>query len=601
MNPRAWLPRLLPMLRWWHLVTRENLPRDLLAGLVGALIVLPQGIAFATLAGLPPEYGLYAAMVPTAVAALFGSSLHTVSGPTNAISLMTFASLAPLAIPGSAEYVRLAGTLAFLSGALMVILGALRLGLIVNFISQPVVVGFTAGAGLLIILSQLPSLLGLDAPAGVAVLGVLERVARGLGEVSMAALAVAVVSFAAGLAARRWRPRWPNIVIAMLAGTLTAASIELGARIVGRESGLRYLDAIPRSLPPLSLPVGDPAQLSELAGLALAVSIVALTQSVSIARAVALRSGQRIDGNQEFIGQGLSNMAAGFFSGFPTSASVNRSGPNFDAGAVTPLAAVFSAVILAAIVVVFAPLVRWLPVAAIAALLLLASLSLIDLRRIRRTLAASRPEGGVLLLTMVSTLVLRLDVAVLIGVAASLVLYLSRTSRPIMRSQVPNVRSPEREFVPVDAERDECPQLKMLTIEGSIYFGAVDHVATHLDILREISPERKHLLLLARNMNFVDVAGAELLADEARRRRAEDGCLYLHGLRENVEELMRRGGTLEQVGEAQIFRTKSEAIAAIYQRLDSAICARCSVRIFYECHGVLPSGKPRDAKDATGG
>ncbi len=601
MNPRAWLPRLLPMLRWWHLVTRENLPRDLLAGLVGALIVLPQGIAFATLAGLPPEYGLYAAMVPTAVAALFGSSLHTVSGPTNAISLMTFASLAPLAIPGSAEYVRLAGTLAFLSGALMVILGALRLGLIVNFISQPVVVGFTAGAGLLIILSQLPSLLGLDAPAGVAVLGVLERVARGLGEVSMAALAVAVVSFAAGLAARRWRPRWPNIVIAMLAGTLTAASIELGARIVGRESGLRYLDAIPRSLPPLSLPVGDPAQLSELAGLALAVSIVALTQSVSIARAVALRSGQRIDGNQEFIGQGLSNMAAGFFSGFPTSASVNRSGPNFDAGAVTPLAAVFSAVILAAIVVVFAPLVRWLPVAAIAALLLLASLSLIDLRRIRRTLAASRPEGGVLLLTMVSTHVLRLDVAVLIGVAASLVLYLSRTSRPIMRSQVPNVRSPEREFVPVDAERDECPQLKMLTIEGSIYFGAVDHVATHLDILREISPERKHLLLLARNMNFVDVAGAELLADEARRRRAEDGCLYLHGLRENVEELMRRGGTLEQVGEAQIFRTKSEAIAAIYQRLDSAICARCSVRIFYECHGVLPSGKPRDAKDATGG
>ncbi|HRO61848.1 MAG TPA: SulP family inorganic anion transporter, partial [Burkholderiaceae bacterium] len=161
MNPRAWLPRLFPMLRWWHLVTRENLPRDLLAGLVGALIVLPQGIAFATLAGLPPEYGLYAAMVPTAIAALFGSSLHTVSGPTNAISLMPFASLAPLAVPGSGEYVRLAGTLAFLSGALMVVLGALRLGLIVNFISQPVVIGFTAGAGLLIVLSQLPSLLGL--------------------------------------------------------------------------------------------------------------------------------------------------------------------------------------------------------------------------------------------------------------------------------------------------------------------------------------------------------------------------------------------------------------------------------------------------------
>ena len=594
MSRRRALARLLPPLRWWHLVDRASLPRDLLAGLIGALIVLPQGIAFATLAGLPPEYGLYAAMVPTAVAALFGSSLHTLSGPTNALSIMTFAALAPLAVPGSSEYVRLAFTLAFLMGVFMLLLGALRMGTLVNFISQPVIVGFMAGAGVLIVMSQLPALLGLDAAPGAAFAGALAHVFARLGEIEPLPISIAAITVAAGLAARRWRPRWPHIVVAMLAGTAFAALFEAVALLFGESSGLRYLGAIPRSLPPLSWPLHDPAQLGELAGLAVALSIVALTQSVSVARAVALQSGQRIDGNQEFIGQGLANLSAGFFSGFPICASVNRSGPNFESGAVTPLAAVFSAGVLAAVVIVFAPAVRWLPTASIAAVLLLAAMSLIDLRRIRQTLAASRAEGGVLLLTLAATLVLRLDVAVLTGVAVSLVLYLNRTSRPIMRGQVPDVRDRERSFVPIDAERQECPQLKMLTIEGSIYFGAVDHVAAHLDILREISPDQKHLLLLARNMNFVDVAGATLLAQEAQRRRAAGGCLYLHGLRQSAEELMRRGGMFEHIGEGQVFRTKDQAIATIFERLDRDICARCTARIFYECQAEASSAAAPD-------
>ena len=593
MSRRMLLARLFPPIRWWHRVDRGSLPRDLLAGLVGALVVLPQGIAFATLAGLPAQYGLYAAMVPTAVAALFGSSLHTVSGPTNAISIMTFAALAPLAAPGSPEYVKLAFTLAFLMGVFMLLLGVLRLGTLVNFISQPVIVGFMAGAGLLIVASQLTALFGLPGAPGGGFLGALGHLLASLPDANPWALGVAAVTLAAGLASRRWRPRWPYIVIAMVAGTAGALALEGLARVAGTSAGLRYLDAIPRGLPPLSWPIHDLASLSELSGLAVALSIVALTQSVSIARAVALRSGQRIDGNQEFIGQGLSNIAAGFFSGFPTSASVNRSGPNFEAGAATPLAAVFSALILVAIVALFAPAVRWLPAPAIAAVLLLASLSLIDLSRIRQTLAASRSEGGVLLITTAATLVLRLDVAVLIGVAVSLVFYLNRTSRPIMRSQVPDVRDPARAFVPIDAERPECPQLKMLTIEGSIYFGAVDHVATHLDILREISPDQKHLLLLARNMNFVDVAGASLLGQEAIRRRATGGRLYIHGLRHNAQELMARGGVLAQIGEHNLFRTKDQAIATIYEQLDREICARCTARIFYECQADAQAARDR--------
>ncbi len=590
MNRRALLSRLLPPVRWGYLVNRASLSKDLVAGAVGALIVLPQGLAFATLAGLPPQYGLYAAMMPTIVAALFASSLHTVSGPTNALSIMTFASLAPLAIPGSPEYVQLAFTLAFLMGLFMVLLGALRLGTLVNFISQSVIIGFMAGAGLLIVASQLPALLGLDAPPGGKFFSVIVHVARSIAGASAWEFCVAAATLATGLAVRQWRPRWPFMVFAMLAGVAVAALLEAAANVFGARTGLRYLLAIPRGLPPLSFPVRDPGQLSELAGLAVAMSIVALTQSVSIARAIALRSGQRIDGNQEFIGQGLSNIAAGLFSGFPTSASVNRSGPNFESGAVTPLAAVFSAIVLALIVVVFASWVQWLPLATVAAVLLLASISLIDVKRIRETLAVSRGEGGVLLLTLGATLVLRLDVAVLAGVAASLVLYLNRTSRPTMRSEVPDPRSSERCFVPIEAGLRECPQLKMLTVEGSIYFGAVDHVATHLDILRDISPDQKHLLLLVRNMNFVDVAGAMLLAREAKRRRADGGCLYLQGLRQPVAEFLRRGGMLETIGEENIFRTKHEAIKAIYDRLDRGICARCTARIFYECQVDIPEG-----------
>jgi SulP family sulfate permease len=588
-NRRSLLGRVLAPLHWAYLGNRASLSRDLMAGAVGALIVLPQGLAFATLAGLPPEYGLYAAMVPTIVAGLFGSSLHTVSGPTNALSIMTFAALAPIAVPGSPEYLQLAFTLAFLMGVFMVLLGVLRLGTLVNFISQPVIIGFMAGAGLLIVISQLPALFGLDAPPGARFFTLIVHVVETITEASPWAFCVAAATLAAGLAVRRWHPRWPFMVVAMLAGIAIAALLEGVAHLLGTSTGLNYLQAIPRSLPPLSFPVRDPGQLSELAGLAVAMSIVALTQSVSIARAIALRSGQRIDGNQEFIGQGLSNIAAGLFSGFPTSASVNRSGPNFESGAVTPLAAVFSAFALALIVVVFAPWVQWLPLATVAAVLLLASISLIDVKRIRETLALSRPEGGVLLLTLGATLVLRLDVAVLAGVAASLVLYLNRTSRPTMRSQVPDPRDSERRFVPIEAGLRECPQLKMLTVEGSIYFGAVDHVATHLDILREIAPDQKHLLLLLRNMNFVDVAGAMLLVRESRRRRADGGRLYLQGLRQPVAEFLRRGGMLETIGEENVFRTKHEAIAAIYGRLDPGICARCTARIFYECQVEVPA------------
>ncbi len=584
MSNRFLQARLFPFLRWWPRVGRDSLRADLLAGLVGALLVLPQGVAFATLAGLPPAYGLYCAMVPTIVAALFGSSLHTVSGPTNAVSLMTFASLAPLAMPGSPEYIRLAATLALLTGLFMVLLGALRLGLLVNFISQPVIIGFTGGAGTLILVSQLGPLLGIDVPLGLPFASTLAHVLPHLSETRPAVLAVALVTVAVGAGLRRWRPRWPGIVLAMLAGVALALLLQI---LFGHDrTGIVMLDPIPRSLPAFAWPILDPGTFVQLSAAAVGVAIVALTQSISIARAIALRSGQRIDGNQEFIGQGLSNIAAGLFSGFPTSASVNRSGPNIEAGAATPLSAVFAGVMLAGIVLVFAPLVAWLPLPAVAGVLCLAGWSLIDFRRIRATLHLSPPEGGVLLLTLAATLLMRLEVAVLVGVAASLVLYLNRTSQPTMRSFVPDQGDSGRAFVLADASRHECPQLKILSVEGSIYFGAVDHVSTHLDMLRETAPQQKSLLLLARNINFVDAAGVELLLTEARLRKAAGGALYLYGLRPPVEDFLERGGAIDAIGRERIFTSKREAIAAIFRDLDRQVCRSCPTQVFEECRGV---------------
>ena len=219
-------------------------------------------------------------------------------------------------------------------------------------------------------------------------------------------------------------------------------------------------------------------------------------------------------------------------------------------------------------------------------MLCLAGWSLIDVRRIRATLRMSRAEGGVLLLTMVATLVMRLEVAVLVGVATSLVLYLNRTSRPTMHSLVPDGRTSERALVQVEADRRECPQLKIMSVEGSIYFGAVNHVATHFDTLREFAPAQKHLLLVARNVNFIDVAGADLLVSEARRRVADGGALYLYGLRPQVEEFLTRGDAIGAIGAGRVFASKSVAIADIFTRLDPEICRRCTARIFYECQQV---------------
>jgi len=569
-------PRILPFLRWWPLVNRKSLKADLVAGLTGAVVVLPQGVAFALIAGLPPVYGLYTAMVPPVIAALFGSSRHLISGPTTAISIVVFATVSRFAEPGSAKFVEMALTLTFLAGAYQLALGLARMGTLVNFISHSVVVGFTAGAAVLIATSQLKHFIGVGVPSGESFLHTWQHLFRELGNTNLFVLLVSGVTLALLIALMVWRPRWPGMLIAMVAGSLVAALIGTQAH------GIGLVGQLPQQLPPLSMPDLHLASLKKLGSAGLAIAMLGLVEAVSIARSVASKSGQRINGNQEFIGQGLANIAGSFFSSYASSGSFTRSGLNYAAGAVTPMAAVFAATSLALIVLLVAPLAGHLPIAAMSSVLLVVAWRLIDFHQIKTIVTTSKRETTILATTFFATLFVELEFAIYVGVMLSLIIYLMRTSTPAVVSRVPDPGAHNRHFV-TDPDLPECPQLKILRIDGSIYFGAVDHIHEQMHELEQRNPSQKHLLLVGNGINFVDLAGAELLAAESKRRKAQGGGLYLVKFKEEACNTLRRGGFRDLIGPENIFFTKQQAIETMFRKLDKSICARCSHNVFTEC------------------
>ncbi len=357
------------------------------------MLVLPQGVAFATLAGLPPEYGIYTAVVPCIVAALFGSSWHVMSGPTNANSLALFAMLSPVAFAGSPAYIGLALAVTILVGCMQLAVGTLRLGTLANFISPSVLLGFTCGAATLIGLYALKDLFGLAVPTGTSAFGVLRFLFDNLDAVNWGAATVGAVTLAATLLFKRLGKRLPFMLLGLMAGY--GVALLLNRAGWGGGHHVNVVGPIPSAIPAFGVPDISWRSVPDLLGIASALTIVALGQSISIAKAVALRSGQHIDANREFIGQGLSNIAAGLFSGYISCGSLNRSVPNFEAGAKTPLASIFSALWLVALVAVSAPLLAQIPLAAIAAMLLLVAWGLFDFARLRRIAALSRAEFAI--------------------------------------------------------------------------------------------------------------------------------------------------------------------------------------------------------------
>lgn len=577
----AWLRPFTPFLAWWPRVNRNTVRTDLMAGLTGALVALPQGVAFATIAGMPPEYGLYAGMIPAVIAALFGSSWHLVSGPTTAASIVLFSVLSPHAEPGSAQYVSLALTLTFMVGLIQLVMGLARLGTLVNFISHSVVTGFTAGAAILIATNQVKHFTGQAIPRGASFADTWTHVFTHAGDIQIAIAATGLFTLLLGIAVKRWLSGLPYMIAAMLGGAVLGNV--LGAWL-GAE--LPTVGALPASLPPLSAPSFDAESIRAVASGVIAVTLLALTEAVSIARALAARSGQHVDGNQEFVGQGMSNLAGAFFSGYVATGSFNRSGVNYAAGAKTPVAAMLAGAFLLVLVLFVAPWAQYLPNAAMAGILFLVAWGLIDFDEIYHTVKTSRQELAIMIATFAATLFLTLEEAIIIGVLLSLAIYLSRTSKPQVRVRVPNPYSAKRKFI--DAGHvAQCPQLRFVRIDGSLFFGATSHIQESLAAQDQAAPGQKHLAVVAHGINFIDLAGAHFLAEEAERRRSQGGGLYFIRIKDTVQEQLAETGALKLIGGANLFDSKTEAIDSICRRLDPEVCRNCRARIFRECDTQL--------------
>jgi SulP family sulfate permease len=576
----------LPFLSWTSRIDGKSLRADMAAALTGAVIVLPQGVAFAIIAGLPPQYGLYTAIVTPIIAALFGSSWHLVSGPTTAISLVVFSAISQHAEPGTPEFISLALTLTFMAGAYQLAFGLAQLGRLVNFVSHSVVVGFTAGAAILIVTSQMKSVLGIDIARGDSFLHTWMFIGSRIDSVNGYVIAIAVFTLALAVALKRGFPRSPYMLLAMVMGSLLSLGLD------GPAHGVALIGEIPGHLPPLSMPDFSFATFRELASQALAVAVLGLIEAVSIGRSIAAKTHQRIDASQEFVGQGLSNIVGSFFSSYAGSGSFTRSGINHASGAVTPLAAILSAVFLAIILLSIAPLTAYLPIAAMGGIILLVAYRLVDVHHIRTILRVSRSESAVLIVTFVATLLLELEFAIYAGVLLSLVLYLNRTANPRMYSVIPCPDSTPRRFIPVGpTSTRRCPQLEILEINGAVFFGSVNAVARRLGYIYKADPMLHHVLIVADSIAAIDVSGAEMLAEEAATLHERGGGLYISGLRLEDKMFLKRGGYLDIIGRKNIFLSKKTAIPAIFKRLNPDRCETCVRRIFAECQGMSEEGR----------
>lgn len=568
---------LVPSLSWLREYKPRFLKPDLLAGLTVAVMTIPQAMAYALIAGLPVQYGLYASIVPTIVGCLWGSSAHLISGPTTTVSLVVFSTLSALTKPGSIDYIQLALFLSLLVGMVKMILGFARLGALLNFVSHAVLTGYMAGAAVLIAFNQLPGLLGFHQHHhGLMFYQQIGSIIHQLPQVNGITLLLGLLSIGVIVGLQKLKPALPGSLIALVLATTLVSLFNLD------QHGVAVVGDFPRSLPPLHLPaMQDILQTSRLAPGALAIAILGLVEAVSIAKSIAAQSRQRLNINREFIGQGLANASACFFSGYPGSGSFVRSALNYSAGGKTPLSGIISAVAVAAMVLLAAPLAARLPMSALAGVLMVVSYGMIRKRDILRTVKTTRGDAAVLVVTFLSTLFLNIEFAIYVGVLLSIGLHLAAVSHPRIHSVIPDPDTGKM----VDSNHDEiCCQMEIVFIEGSIFFGSAEFVLDDLQRRLRNHPKMANLLIRMHKVNTMDASGVnilELLLEEIRER---GGGLFFAGVNYRVFEVIQNSGLLKDVDATHIRTTTGAAVRkAMRDYFDPRICAACPVFIFREC------------------
>jgi SulP family sulfate permease len=558
---------------------REDLWPDMMAGLTVAVVLLPQALAYALIADLPPQTGLYAAVVAAVVGALWGSSWHLHTGPTNAASLLVLSTLLTVAIPGTPQYLAAAGLMAVMVGLARLVMGLARMGVLVNFVSDSVVIGFTAGAGVLISAYQLRHLFRLSFADSTALYTTLSETLQHLSQTHWPSLLLGLATIVMMILFKRVKPQWPNALLALVVASAAVATLKLD------QQGVRVLGELPRSLPPLAdLPLLDLSLIGQISTGALAISAIGLVEAMSIARAIAAQTGQRINSNQEFVGQGLANIAAGVFSGYTCSGSFTRSAVNYSAGARSSLASVFSGLWVLVAMLLFAPLAAYLPRAALAGVLIVTAYDMVDRREMKRIWHASVGDTTIMIATLAATLLLPLEFAVLAGMVVSFARYIVKTSMPPVYPVVPDENF--RHFVRQE-ERSACPQLGVMTIGGALYFGAAHHVEEAIRANFEKNLGQRYLLLRMQLVDHCDVSGIHMLEAVVRLYRQRKGDVYMTGVRPAVMAQMTLIGFDRFLGHDH-FLNREEAVSFLFHKvLDPSVCIyECDLRIFAECQAL---------------
>ena len=564
-----WLPA-LPILEWGRQYNHETLTNDLVAALIVTIMLIPQSLAYALLAGLPPEVGLYASVAPLLLYAVLGSSKVLAVGPVAVVSLMTAAAVAEHAAPGTYAYWQVAITLAFLSGVILLIMGLLRLGFLANFLSHPVISGFISASGLLIALSQIKTLMGVKAE-GHNFLELLMSLLSQASNLHLLTLAVGVATTAFLFWVRKGlkpllissglQPKLADVlakagpVLAIALTTLLAWSLNWQGQ------GMKLVGTVPQGLPPMTAPLWDLALWQELLVPALLISVVGFVESVSVGQTLAAKRRQRIEPDQELVALGASNLSAAFTGGFPVTGGFARSVVNFDAGAVTPAAGVYTAVGITLASLFLTPALYFLPKATLAATIIVAVLSLVDLSILKSTWRFSKLDFIAVVTTLLATLLVGVESGLVLGVSVSLALFLFRASRPHIATVglVPGTehfRNVLRHKVLVS------PKLVCLRVDASMFFANARGVEDRINAEVAARPELEHVLLQCSAVNDIDASALESLESIASRLKDSGIALHFSEIKGPVMDKLNTTHFLDNL-HGRVFLTNFQAIQAL--------------------------------------
>ncbi len=564
------LRRYLPILTWGSEYSGRTLGNDLIAGAIVTIMLIPQSLAYALLAGLPAQVGLYASMAPLVLYAIFGTSRALAVGPVAVASLMTAAAMAPLATQGTPEYLGAAIVLATITGLILLAMGLLRLGFLANFLSHPVISGFITAASIQIAAGQLGPVLGIGA-SGENLLHIAKSIGRNIGQIRPLTAAIGLASIVflywvrGGLKPLLQRlglgPRPADILskagpaMALVATTAAVWGFGLDAR------GVAILGKVPQGLPRLALPQFDAALWTTILVPALLIAIVGYVESISVALTLAAKRRQRVDPNQELIALGIADVGAGISGGFPVTGALSRSSVNFGAGAETPAAGAFTAGGIALTVLFLTPLLFFLPKATLGAIIIVAVLSLVDLGALKRTYGYSRADFLAMAATILLTWLKGVEAGLVVGVALSIFLHLYKTSRPHVAvvGQIPGTahfRNVKRHVVVTD------PEILSLRIDESLYFPNARFIEDKINGAVAENPALRHVILECPAVNAIDASALESL--EAINRRLKDGGITLHlsEVKGPIMDRLKRSHFLHELT-GKVHLTQFDAVSSI--------------------------------------